>query len=84
MISKQKNYYITMENKLKIQIWSDIMCPYCYIGKEEGLAQFPHAANVEIEWKSFQLDASFVASDDDNMVEHLAEKYRNKKTGHKK
>jgi protein disulfide-isomerase len=39
----------------------------------EGAAQFPHAANVEIEWKSFQLDASFVASDDDNMVEHLAE-----------
>jgi protein disulfide-isomerase len=71
-----------MENKLKIQIWSDIMCPYCYIGKEEGaLAQFPHAANVEIEWKSFQLDASFVASDDDNMVEHLAEKYRKDKKG---
>jgi protein disulfide-isomerase len=61
------------------------MCPYCYIGKRriEGLAQFPHAANVEIEWKSFQLDASF-ASDDDNMVEHLAEKYRKDKTGHKK
>jgi protein disulfide-isomerase len=38
----------------------------------KALAQFPHAANVEIEWKSFQLDASFVASDDDNMVEHLA------------
>jgi protein disulfide-isomerase len=56
-----------MENKLKIQIWSDIMCPYCYIGKKNrgALAQFPHAANVEIEWKSFQLDASFVASDDD-------------------
>jgi protein disulfide-isomerase len=44
----------------------------------EGIAQFPHAANVEIEWKSFQLDASFVASDDDNMV-HLAEKYRKDK-----
>lgn len=71
-----------MENKLKVQIWSDIMCPYCYIGKrriEGALAQFPHAANVEIEWKSFQLDASFVASEDDNMVEHLAEKYRKDK-----
>jgi protein disulfide-isomerase len=74
-----------MENKLKIQIWSDIMCPYCYIGKEElkALAQFPHAANVEIEWKSFQLDASFVASDD-NMVEHLAENIVKIKTGRKK
>lgn len=71
-----------MENKLKVQIWSDIMCPYCYIGKrriEGALAEFPHAANVEIEWKSFQLDASFVASDDDNMAEHLAEKYRKDK-----
>jgi protein disulfide-isomerase len=62
------------------------MCPYCYIGKEElkGFSTVPHAANVEIEWKSFQLDASFVASDDDNMVEHLAENIVKIKTGHKK
>lgn len=68
-----------MENKLKIQIWSDIMCPFCYIGKrriEEALQLFEHAAAVAIEWKSFQLDAGFIASPDDNMVEHLAEKYR--------
>ncbi|MBU2060939.1 MAG: DsbA family oxidoreductase, partial [Bacteroidetes bacterium] len=68
-----------MENKLKIQIWSDIMCPYCYIGKrriEGALAQFKHKDNVEIEWKSFQLDSSFVASESDDMAEHLAEKYR--------
>ncbi|TDE05046.1 DsbA family oxidoreductase [Flavobacterium hiemivividum] len=71
-----------MENKLKIQIWSDIMCPYCYIGKrriEGALAEFPNGASVEIEWKSFQLDASFVASEDDNMAEHLAEKYQKDK-----
>lgn len=82
MISKIKNYKMKMENKLKVQIWSDIMCPYCYIGKrriEGALAQFPHADQVEIEWKSFQLDASFIASEDDNMVEHLAEKYRKDK-----
>ena len=68
-----------MENKLKIQIWSDIMCPYCYIGKrriEEALRNFEHKEAVEIEWKSYQLDASFIASPEDNMVEHLAEKYR--------
>jgi protein disulfide-isomerase len=67
-----------MENKLKIQIWSDIMCPYCYIGKrriEGALEQFEHKAAVEI-WKSFQLDASFVASEDDDMVEHPATKYQ--------
>lgn len=49
----------TMENKLKIEIWSDIMCPFCYIGKrnfEAALAQFPNKEQIEIEWKSFQLD----------------------------
>jgi predicted DsbA family dithiol-disulfide isomerase len=68
-----------MENKLKVQIWSDIMCPFCYIGKrriEEALQNFEHKDAVEIEWKSYQLDASFIASPEDNMVEHLAEKYR--------
>jgi predicted DsbA family dithiol-disulfide isomerase len=68
-----------MENKLKVQIWSDIMCPFCYIGKrriEEALQKFEHKEAVDIEWKSYQLDASFIASPEDNMVEHLAEKYR--------
>jgi len=48
-----------MENKMKIEIWSDIMCPFCYIGKrnfEKALAQFPNKELIEVEWKSFQLD----------------------------
>ena len=68
-----------MENKLKVQIWSDIMCPFCYIGKrriEEALSLFEHKDAVEIEWKSFELDATFIASAGDSLVEHLAEKYR--------
>ena len=68
-----------MENKLKVQIWSDIMCPFCYIGKrriEEALTLFEHKAAVEIEWKSFQLDAGFIPSPEDNVIEHLAEKYQ--------
>jgi protein disulfide-isomerase len=68
-----------MENKLKVQIWSDIMCPFCYIGKrriEEALSLFEHKDTVEIEWKSFELDATFIASAGDSLVEHLAEKYR--------
>lgn len=71
-----------MENKLKIQIWSDIMCPFCYIGKrrlENAISQFGHQDAIEIEWKSFQLDPYFIASEDDNLVEHLAEKYRKDK-----
>lgn len=43
---------------MKIEIWSDVMCPFCYIGKkkfEMALAQFPHRDKVAVEWKSFQL-----------------------------
>jgi predicted DsbA family dithiol-disulfide isomerase len=68
-----------MENKLKIQIWSDVMCPFCYIGKrklEDALSQFENKDAVEIEWKSFQLDANFVATAGETVVDHLAEKYR--------
>lgn len=46
---------------MKIQIWSDIQCPFCYIGKrhlESALEQFSHRDAVEIEWKSYQLDPS--------------------------
>ncbi|WP_290803388.1 DsbA family protein [Flavobacterium sp.] len=63
---------------MKIQIWSDIMCPFCYIGKrriEGALAHFPHKDKVTIEWKSFQLDPNFKASKEDNVVDHLAKKY---------
>lgn len=50
---------ITMESKMKIEIWSDIMCPFCYIGKrnfETALSQFANKEQIEVEWKSFQLD----------------------------
>jgi predicted DsbA family dithiol-disulfide isomerase len=44
---------------VKVEIWSDVVCPWCYIGKrrfEAALARFPHAAEVDVEWKSFELD----------------------------
>lgn len=68
-----------MENKLKIQIWSDVMCPFCYIGKrklEVALSQFENKDGVAIEWKSFQLDSNFMATPGEIIVDHLAEKYR--------
>ena len=61
---------------MKIEIWSDIMCPFCYIGKrhlEEALAEFPDLA-VQIEWKSFQLDPSIVPQPNKNVYEYLAER----------
>ena len=45
--------------KMKIEVWSDIMCPYCYIGKlhyEKALEQFEYKDQIELEWKAFQLN----------------------------
>jgi len=47
--------------KLRIDIWSDIACPWCYVGKrrlEAALARFAHAGEVEIVWRAFELDPS--------------------------
>ncbi|MEU6356192.1 DsbA family oxidoreductase [Streptomyces sp. NPDC047072] len=49
------------ESALRIDIWSDVVCPWCYIGKrrlESALARFEHADDVEVHWHSFQLDPS--------------------------
>ncbi|WP_430405379.1 DsbA family oxidoreductase [Fluviicola sp.] len=61
---------------MKIEIWSDIMCPFCYIGKrhlEAALNAFPDE-QFEIEWKSFQLDPGIVPQPDKNVYEYLAER----------
>lgn len=44
---------------MKVEIWSDIACPYCYIGKrkfENALAKFPHANEIELVWHSYELN----------------------------
>ncbi|WP_280670586.1 MULTISPECIES: DsbA family protein [unclassified Dysgonomonas] len=44
---------------MKIEIWSDIACPYCYIGKrklDRALTKFPHADEVELVWHSYELN----------------------------
>lgn len=61
---------------MKIEIWSDIMCPFCYIGKrhlESALSAFPNEP-FEIEWKSFQLDPTIVPQPGKNVYEYLAER----------
>ncbi len=48
-----------------VEIWSDVLCPFCYIGKrhfEAALKKFPEANKVEVIWKSFQLDPDFKAT----------------------
>lgn len=60
---------------MKIEIWSDIVCPFCYIGKrrlEKALQDFPGRDKVEIEWKSFQLDPAMDNSEGLSVHQYLA------------
>jgi predicted DsbA family dithiol-disulfide isomerase len=48
-----------LSTTVKVEIWSDVVCPWCYIGKrrfESALARFPHRDEVDVEWRSFELD----------------------------
>jgi len=59
---------------MNVEIWSDVMCPFCYIGKrkfEKALEQFPHKNKIKIIWKSFQLDPSTVTDATLNTIENL-------------
>jgi predicted DsbA family dithiol-disulfide isomerase len=61
---------------MKVEIWSDVMCPFCYIGKrkfEKALANFEHKDQVIVEWKSFQLNPNLETNPSKNTIEHLAE-----------
>jgi len=61
---------------MKIEIWSDIMCPFCYIGKrrfDAALAQFEHKDEVQIIWKSFMLSPELKTDPSKNMNQLLAE-----------
>lgn len=61
-----------------VEIWSDIVCPWCYIGKrrfERALEEFEHADQVEVQWRSFELDPHAPLRRSGNMAEHLASKY---------
>ncbi len=63
---------------MKVEIWSDVVCPWCYVGKrnlEAALAEFPHADEVTVEWRSFELDASTPRQMDLSMDEVLQRKY---------
>jgi predicted DsbA family dithiol-disulfide isomerase len=61
---------------MKIEIWSDVVCPFCYIGKrrlEKALVKFPFKDQIEVEWKSFQLNPDQKTNPDVNTLEHLAQ-----------
>src|SRR5215203_4434186 len=63
---------------VNVEIWSDIACPWCYVGKrrfEAALAQFEHADQVTVTWRSFELDPGAPAERVGDRAEHLARKY---------
>ena len=63
---------------MRVEIWSDIACPWCYVGKrrfESALRQFEHADDVQVVWRSFELDPNAPRLREGSQHEHLAEKY---------
>jgi predicted DsbA family dithiol-disulfide isomerase len=63
---------------MQIEIWSDIVCPWCYVGKrrfEAALASFEHRDDVRVTWRSFELDPQAPRERDVDSATHLAQKY---------
>jgi predicted DsbA family dithiol-disulfide isomerase len=63
---------------VRVEIWSDVVCPWCHIGKrnfEAALREFPHRDDVEVVWRSFELDPSAPPERQGSYVERLARKY---------
>ena len=63
---------------MRVEIWSDIVCPWCYIGKrrfETALADFAHADDVEVVWRAFELDPSAPRHREGSLADHVARKY---------
>jgi predicted DsbA family dithiol-disulfide isomerase len=64
---------------VRVDIWSDVVCPWCYLGKrrlEKALASFEHADELEIHWRAFELDPGAAPVRGGDPVEGLARKYR--------
>ena len=64
---------------MRVEIWSDVVCPWCYVGKrrfEAALDRFEESGRVEVVWRSFELDPSAPVTSDVDLVGHLAAKYR--------
>ena len=64
---------------MHVEIWSDIACPWCYVGKrrfEAALAAFEHRDEVRVTWRSFELDPGAPPEREGDRAEHLAEQVR--------
>lgn len=69
---------------MHVDVWSDVICPWCYIGKrnlEAALAQFDHADQVEVRWHSFELDPRAPRDEATDLAASLASKYGTDRAG---
>ena len=60
---------------LAVEIWSDVVCPWCYLGKrrfENALARFPHREEVSVRYRSFELDPTAPSKVEGTPAERLA------------
>ncbi len=75
-VMKEKEEMTT--GRMKVEIWSDVVCPFCYIGKrefEQALSQFPQRDSIEVVWRSFELDPRAPQRSEFDMYGMLVEKY---------
>jgi predicted DsbA family dithiol-disulfide isomerase len=63
---------------MRVDIWSDVVCPWCYVGKarfEKALGGFPHHDEVEVAYRSFELDPGYPADTRETALVMLSRKY---------
>jgi predicted DsbA family dithiol-disulfide isomerase len=63
---------------MQVEIWSDVVCPWCYLGKrhfEAALESFDHRADVDVVYRSFELDPTAARDDTEPMIDVVARKY---------
>ena len=63
---------------MQVEIWTDVNCPFCYLGKKrfnDALAEFGGRESVTVTHRSFELDPTIPAGTSGSVVEHLAQKY---------
>jgi predicted DsbA family dithiol-disulfide isomerase len=63
---------------MKVEIWSDIVCPWCFVGKrqfERALAEFEHADEIEVDWRAYELDPRAPEVREGTYAERIARKY---------
>ena len=68
----------TYPRGVRIDVWSDILCPFCHLGRrhlELALEQFEHREEVGVVWHSFQLDRDAAPVEDGPVIDRIAAKY---------